>query len=135
MGIRRLGRIAAFQALYAWEDTRQDVDELLQFDWMDKRPDDTALAFASLLVRGTIENLDTIDERIREHLKKWTFERLNRVDLAILRSNAYALIHQKDIPANVTIDEAVEIAKQFGSPESYRFINGVLDGIHKATLS
>ena len=135
MGIRRLGRIAAFQALYAWEETGQPVDELLGFEWMDKRPDEATVVFAALIVRGTIENLDDVDGHIRNHLKKWSFERLNRVDLAILRTSVYALVHQRDIPANVTIDEAVEIAKQFGSPESYRFINGVLDGIRKATLS
>ena len=135
MGKRRLGRIAAFQALYAREETGQPVDDLLKFEWMDKRPDEESVIFASLIVRGTIENLDEIDTTITNHLKKWSFERLNRVDLAILRTSAYALVHQRDIPANVTIDEAVEIAKQFGSPESYRFINGVLDGIRKATLS
>lgn len=135
MGLRRLGRIAAFQALYAWEETRDDVDELVKFGWMDKRPDEMTVVFAALIIRGTIDNLDDVDAQIRLHLKKWSFERLNKVDLAILRTSAYALIHQNDIPASVTIDEAVEIAKQFGSPESYRFVNGVLDGISKATLS
>ena len=52
-----------------------------------------------------------------------------------MRTSVYALIYQTDIPASVTIDEAVEIAKKFGSPESYRFVNGVLDGIHSAILS
>lgn len=135
MGTRRFGRIAAFQALYAWEETEQSIDELLAFKWMDKRPDEDAIVFASFIVRGTIDNLDDVDQQIRNHLKKWSFERLSRVDLAILRTSAYALIYQKDIPATVTIDEAVEIAKRFGSPESYRFVNGVLDGISKATLS
>ncbi len=135
MGIRRHGRVAAFQALYAWEETDQSVDELVSFKWMDKRPEETTTVFASLIVRGTVDNLDSVDEQIKQHLKKWSFERLNKVDLAILRTSAYALIFQKDIPASVTIDEAVEIAKQFGSPESYRFVNGVLDGISKATLS
>lgn len=135
MGKRRHGRIAAFQALYAWEETGQSVDELVGFEWMDKKPDEESVVFASLIVRGTIENLEDIDGHIRNHLKKWSFERLNRVDLAMLRTSAYALVYQRDIPANVTIDEAVEIAKQFGSPESYRFINGVLDGIRKAILS
>ena len=135
MGTRRAGRIAAFQALYAWEESHQELEELLAFEWMDKRPDEQAAVFAALIVRGTVENLDILDDEIRLHLKKWSFERLNRVDLAILRTSAYALVYQKDIPATVTIDEAVEIAKKFGSPESYRFVNGVLDGIRKAALS
>lgn len=135
MGLRRQARITAFQALYAWEESHPDIGELLTFDWLDKKPDEQAAVFASLIICGTIENLETVDSEIRKHLKKWSFERLSRVDLAIIRTSAYALLFQKDIPGSVTIDEAVEIAKKFGSPESYRFVNGVLDGIRKATLS
>ncbi len=135
MGTRRHARIAAFQALYAWEESRPDTGELIEFGWLDKKPDEKALVFASMIVSGTLENIEDIDEQIRIHLKKWSFERLTKVDLAIIRTSAYALIYQKDIPSSVTIDEAVEIAKKFGSPESYRFVNGVLDGIRKATLS
>ncbi len=135
MGTRRQARIAAFQALYAWEESRPELDELLRFDWMEGKPDDKILIFASMIVGGTVENLESVDEYIRRHLKNWSFERLSRVDLAILRTCAYALVYQKDIPSSVTIDEAVEIAKKYGSPESYRFVNGVLDGIRKATLS
>lgn len=135
MGTRRQARIAAFQALYAWEESRPELDELLKFEWMEGNPDEKTVVFASLLVGGTIENLESIDEYIRRHLKNWSFERLSRVDLAILRTSTYALLYQKDIPSSVTIDEAVEIAKKYGSPESYRFVNGVLDGIRKATLS
>ncbi len=135
MGTRRQARIAAFQALYAWEESRTDLDELLKFEWIEGKPDTKTIVFASLLVGGTVENLESVDKYIRQHLKNWSFERLSRVDLAILRTSAYALVFQKDIPSSVTIDEAVEIAKKYGSPESFRFVNGVLDGIRKATLS
>ena len=135
MGARRHARIAAFQALYAWEESQSDTEALLGFDWLDKKLDEQAMVFASLIIGGTLENIRSLDDQIRLHLKKWSFERLSRVDLAILRTSAYALLYQKDIPSSVTIDEAVEIAKKFGSPESYRFVNGVLDGIRKATLS
>jgi len=135
MGTRRQARIASFQALYAWEESRPEIDELLGFSWMESRPDEQTRVFASLIAAGTIENIEQVDGYIRQHLKKWSFERLNRVDLAILRTSTYALVYQKDIPSSVTIDEAVEIAKKYGSPESYRFVNGVLDGIRKATLS
>ncbi len=135
MGSRRHARIAAFQALYAWEESHTDMEELLGFTWLDRKPDEQALIFASLIIGGTLENIEDIDDQIRLHLKRWSFERLSRVDLSILRTSTYALLYQKDIPYSVTIDEAVEIAKKFGSPESYRFVNGVLDGIRKATLS
>ena len=135
MGTRRQARISAFQALYAWEESHQEMEELIGFEWLDKKPDEQSAVFASLIITGTVENIGNIDEQIRQHLKNWSFERLSRVDLAILRTSSYALMFQKDIPPSVTIDEAVEIAKKFGSPESYRFVNGVLDGIRKATLS
>lgn len=135
MGARRHARIAAFQTLYAWEESHSDTEALFGFDWLDKKLDEQAMVFASLIIGGTLENIKSIDDQIRLHLKNWSFERLSRVDLAILRTSTYALLYQKDIPSSVTIDEAVEIAKKFGSPESYRFVNGVLDGIRKATLS
>jgi len=135
MGTRRQGRIAAFQALYAWEESHPGIEELVMFDWMEGKPDDQTLVFASMIAGGTIQNIELVDDLIKKNLKKWSFERLSRVDLAILRTSSYALVYQKDIPSSVTIDEAVEIAKKYGTPESYRFVNGVLDGIRKATLS
>ncbi|PIE04955.1 MAG: transcription antitermination factor NusB [Spirochaetales bacterium] len=135
MGIRREGRIVAFQALYAWEETRIEPAELIQFEWMDTPPEEKVRVFASLIVQGTLESLEDIDSWIRKCLKKWSFERLNKVDLAILRTGTYALLYQQDIPPSVSIDESVEIAKQFAAPDSFRFINGVLDGIRKAALS
>jgi len=135
MGARRQARICAFQSLYAWEDSKPPIDELLNFEWLESKPKEAARSFASLLVIGTIDNIERIDEQIREHLTKWSFDRLSKVDLANLRTSAYALLFQQDIPPSVTIDEAVEIAKKFGSDESYRFVNGVLDGISKAPLS
>jgi N utilization substance protein B len=135
MGTRRHARIAAFQAIYAWEETRTDAADLASLGWLDKQPEEDEHVFASLLIAGTLENMEEIDNKIRTNLRKWSFDRLARVDLAILRTSTYSLLYQKDIPSSVTIDEAVEIAKQFGTPESYRFVNGVLDGILKATLS
>ncbi|VDB00523.1 Transcription termination protein NusB [Olavius algarvensis spirochete endosymbiont] len=135
MGSRRQARICAFQSLYAWEESKPPFNELLNFAWLETEPGEATREFASLLVIGTVENIESIDKRIKKHLEKWSFERLSKVDLANLRTSVYALIFLQDIPPSVTIDEAVEIAKAFGSDESYRFINGVLDGINKAPLS
>lgn len=135
MGGRRKGRIIAFQALYSFDIAFREIDELFTFSWIDKerrgRLKEETLAFSRLLVKGTIENLPVIDEKIKEHLEHWDFSRLSRVDLAILRMSVFCLLYQPDIPATVTIDEAVDIAKEFGTDESYRFINGVLDSIQK----
>ena len=135
MGGRRKGRIIAFQVLYSFDIACQEIDELFTFSWIDEerrgRLKEETLAFSRLLVKGTIENLPVIDEKIKEHLEHWDFSRLSRVDLAILRMSVFCLLYQPDIPATVTIDEAVDIAKEFGSDDSYRFINGVLDSIQK----
>jgi N utilization substance protein B len=135
MGARRKGRILAFQALYAHELTGMPVGELAQFSWLDQESQEKikpeSIDFARLLIRGTIEKLADVDHYIRKQLEHWDFARLNKVDLAILRISAYCLIFQGDIPPSVTIDEAIDIAREFGTDDSYRFINGVLDGIRK----
>jgi len=89
------------------------------------------LVFAQLLIQGALDDLPHIDEVIKGQLENWDFARLNKVDLALLRMSVYCLLHQRDIPATVTIDEAVDISKAYGTADSYRFINGVLDGIRK----
>ena len=136
MASRRKARILAFQALYAWDMSGTPVRDLLDFSWLDEEKrdglDEELKTFARFIIAGAIENKDSVDGAIQEHLQNWSFERLKKVDLAILRMGAYSLLYQKDIPAQITIDEAIEIAKEYGSEDSYRFINGVLDGIWKA---
>lgn len=121
------------QALFSWETARQPLAELLEFEWIDRREEraDT-LVFSRLLVTGAIECLDEIDAVIEKHLEHWKVERLAKVDLAILRLGTYSLLHQRDIPASITIDEAVEIAREYGTDDSYRFVNGVLDAIRRS---
>lgn len=134
MGSRRQGRILALQSLYCWEMTGGPIESLLQFSWIDperkeKLAEDTVV-FARLLIQGTLENIDDIDSSIQARLEHWDISRLSKVDLAILRMSTYALFYQDDIPKSVTIDEAVDISKKYGNSDSYRFINGVLDGMH-----
>jgi N utilization substance protein B len=135
MGIRRKGRILAFQALYAHELSGLGQAELQALSWLDpeeqERVRQESLDFARLLIAGTLEKLPDVDAVIVRQLEHWDFSRLNKVDLAILRISAYCLLFQSDIPPSVTIDEAIDIAKEFGTDDSYRFINGVLDGIRK----
>ena len=138
MSSRRKARILAFQALYAWEASSTPVQEILQFPWLDASKleglDEESTTFTKLIVAGAIENIQTIDAAITAHLSHWPFERLKKVDLAILRMGAYCLLYQKDIPAQITIDEGIEIAKEYGSEDSFKFINGVLDGIHRGAV-
>ena len=134
MGARRRGRILAVQALYAWDINKQPVEGLCRFEWVDpeEREDlEEAFTFARLLLTGTLQEIEQIDELIRAQLEHWDFSRVSRVELAILRVSVYALRFQPEIPPRVVIDEAIDIAKRFSGDESYRFINGVLDAIHK----
>jgi len=134
MGARRRGRILAVQALYAWDINKQPVEGLCRFEWVDpeEREDlEEAFTFARLLLTGTLQEIEQIDELIRAQLENWDFSRVSRVELAILRVSVYALRFQSGIPPRVVIDEAIDIAKRFSGDESYRFINGVLDAIHK----
>ncbi len=138
MGARRKARIIAFQSLYRYDLSGAGLPELMDFSWMegekpDRAPEDM-LAFARLLIQGAIQNLPRIDETIRGQLENWDFSRLNRVDLAILRMSVFCLLYQSDIPPTVTIDEAVDISKSYGTADSYRFVNGVLDGVRKKLL-
>jgi len=132
---RRKARILAVQALYAWDMSGQTLADLLSFEWLDEdkkehyEPD--ILDFSKLMIAGTIEQIDVIDSIIKQHLEHWTFERLRKVDLAILRVGAYSILYQDDIAPQISIDEAIEIAKEYGSEDSYRFVTGVLDGIRK----
>jgi N utilization substance protein B len=130
---RRKGRILAFQALYCWEATHTPVEELMAFSWLESEKhaalDNEIADFSRLLIAGTIENVGTVDEMIKKHLQHWDISRLNRVDLAILRMSVYTLIYQGEIAPSIVIDEAIGISKEFGTDDSFRFVNGVLDSI------
>ena len=130
IGSRRKGRILAVQALYAWEMSQDEQDELLFGEGLESTDDGLASNdFARLLVQGTVRNSERIDGAIKTRLQHWDISRIARVDLAILRMSVYCLLYQPDIPASVVINEAVDIAKNFGSEQSFRFINGVLDAV------
>jgi len=106
-------------------------DEILTFSWLDKKYDEATIDFARLLVKGTQEDLQNIDDHIKRQLEHWDLDRVSYVDRAILRFSTYSLFSQDDVPDTVIINEAIDIAKIFGSDDSYRFVNGVLDGIRK----
>ena len=118
----------------------KDKDTLLSFNWVEDeklaRLGDASLTFARLLISGTLENIEKIDSVIKESLsEKWDFDRLSKVDLSILRISVYPLLFQKDIHPTIVIDEAIEIAKEYGSDDSFKFINAVLDYIRKSNAA
>ena len=123
------------QSMYRFEISRAPLEELLDYSWIGAQQRRSmapaTLEFASLLIAGCIDNLAAIDHEIDRHLEHWDIERVSRIDLSVLRVGTYCLLHQRDIPAEVTIDESVAAARQFGGEHSYRFVNGVLDGIYR----
>jgi len=139
MASRRKGRILAFQALYFWEANRVPLEELLCFAWLEEKKasslDNDIAVFSKLLTAGTVENIENIDKLIKSHLEHWDISRLNKVDLAILRISTYSLMYQKEIHSTITINEAIGISREYGTDDSFKFINGVLDNIRKTLVS
>jgi N utilization substance protein B len=141
MASRRKGRILAFQALYFWESSSRDgthrvpAEELISFNWLEEEKrlslDEGIAVFSKTLIAGTIENINEVDKIIKNHLENWDISRLNRVDLAVLRMSVYSLMFQNDISPSIIIDEAIGICREFGTDDSYKFINGVLDSARK----
>ncbi|MDA3809982.1 MAG: transcription antitermination factor NusB [Spirochaetaceae bacterium] len=134
MGIRRKARILAFQTIYSWDINHDSIENLLLFSWKKESINEDVAIFSKLLAAGTVENIIEIDALLKSNIKNWEFERLAKVDLAILRTSVYEMMFQDDVPVSVTINEAVEIAKSFGSDDSYKFINGVLDNIRRTEI-
>jgi N utilization substance protein B len=129
VGSRRKGRELALQILYAMDmnpsGQQPSPEQLLE----DEGVDFDALDFAQELVRGVGENRDLIDRKINEKSKNWAIPRMAKVDLNILRMATYELLLRSEIPKNVTINEAIEVSKKFGTADSSAFINGILDEI------
>lgn len=129
---RRKARILAFQALYSYDVGGEGLDELLALKWTEEKNDQEEVDFARLVISGTINHLAEIDSLIKGHLTgKWEFDRVNKVSIAILRISVFALLYQKDTSASIIIDEAIGLSKEFGTDDSFKFINAVLDHIRR----
>ena len=132
MGRRRQSREIALQLLYALDITRANAREVLRADWVEKRLSPENRDFTTTLVIGVIEHRDEIDALIQEYSTNWSLERIGLVERNILRFAIYELCFLPDIPPNVTINEAVEVAKKYGTDEAPAFINGILDRVKHA---
>jgi transcription antitermination factor NusB len=132
MGRRRQSREAALKLLYALDLTRVQVKEVLRAPWTDTLIPDQSRDFTANLVTGVMQHRDEIDTLIQECSTNWSLERIGLVERNILRFAIYELCFLPDIPPNVTINEAVEVAKKYGTEEAPAFINGILDRIKHA---
>ena len=136
MGVRRRGRELALQMLYQHELAGTDVGAMAaSFDELAQAPE-AVREFAVSLAGGVISKLPELDSRLVDQADNWRLERMAAVDRNILRLALYELLFATDTPPAVVIDEAVEIAKRFGSERSSQFVNGVLDGfLHRGTAT
>ena len=116
------------QYLYSWSlNQPADLIEDLRLFYEDQDQTRDYYAFADELIFGVIENIEVIDTKIGEIASNWDFERIAKIDLSILRMAICELLFRKDIPPVVTINEAIDLSKQYSAEESRRFVNGVLD--------
>ena len=125
---RRDGRMAAVQFLYSWEINRpDDLAHALELFFAEQEQPRDHFAFGEELIHGTIEHISEIDGHIRGLAQNWDFERIAKIDLSILRVGIYEMLYRKDIPPVVSINEAINLSKQFSNADAKRFINGILD--------
>jgi N utilization substance protein B len=132
MGIRRKAREYALQALYYIDIRRDDSPEALELYCSSFAPSTPAIPFFTRLVEGILKTRPRLDAAIERYSNNWKVSRMSCVDRNIMRIAVYELLYCQDIPTKVSINEAVDIAKKFGTEESGAFVNGVVDRIRIA---
>ena len=132
MGGRRKSRELALQMLFQWDMCRDSFAAVQNTFWsLNAGVDEEVICFANRLAEGTIENVEQIDVLLARHAEHWRVARMAAVDRNVLRLGTYELLIETTTPQAVVINEALEIARKFSTPESIQFINGILDSIRK----
>ena len=131
MGKRREGREAAVQLLFHWDmNVRQPLEEAdLNWFWQFRTANQPTKEFATRVAAGVIAEQVAIDEKISRYTANYELKRISAVDRNILRVAIYEMLFCNDVPPIVAINEAIDIAKKFGTEESGKFVNGVLDRV------
>jgi N utilization substance protein B len=129
LGSRRKARVLALQVLYQVDLTQDPLADTLEALWEGAEGSDEAHGFAGKLVLGVRAHMSELDALVQRTSEHWRIDRMPLVDRNILRLAIFEFLHCPDIPPRVTINEAVELAKRFGTAESGAFINGVLDQV------
>jgi len=133
---RTLARECALKILYRIEITKDAFDSSIKDFWsnMQKLDNKETQEFSNALVKGTCENLAKIDEIISKYAENWDITRIAVIDKNILRMAIFEMLYLEDIPPNVSINEAIELAKKYGDMDSGKFVNGILDKIKKMEI-
>jgi transcription antitermination protein NusB len=127
MGGRHEARLWAVQLLFQRDFNKGEVDKALAEFWLDKKATPKAQQFTEELVRGVEANAVELDDLIRKYAEHWDVKRMGAVDRNVMRVALYEMTRRSDIPPVVSINEAVEIAKDLSGVESGKFVNGILD--------
>ena len=130
---RRMSRETAMKLLYQMEIRRETSKASIELMIEETGLTGNDKEYVSFILNGVAENLVNIDQMIEKYLKGWKINRLSKVDLSILRLAVFEIFNADDIPVNVSINEAVEIAKKYSTDESASFINGVLSKLCEAS--
>jgi len=128
---RRTARELAFKLLFQTELQKSDIDEQIETFFQENEVEETQKEYILDIVRGARKEIAEIDKMFGKYLKGWKLGRLSKTDLSILRLAVYEILKREDIPQSVSINEAVELAKTYGTEESAAFINGVLGQVVK----
>ena len=135
MSGRRQNRLVAIQFIFMWNVNKSEsLEEALTLFFETQELERESFKFAEKLILGILENQEIIDSNIKQYSRNWAFDRIAKVDLAILRLAIYELLFRDDIPPIASINEAIELSKEFSTQDSKRFINGILDKV-KAQLN
>ena len=132
MGHRRKAREITLQILYEVDMGTHSPKEVLAQFWRREPVTDDIQAFATTLVEGVVRNMKEIDVLIETHSTNWKLSRMAVIDRNILRFAIFEIVYLSDVPVSVSLNEAIEVAKKYGTVDSGAFINGVLDNIAKS---
>ncbi len=131
---RRKAREYALQILFQLDIRKEKPSaSVLKHFWAEYKPDDEVKAFSEEIIKGTYKHVARINDLIHQCAKNWSLDRMAVVDRNVLRMAVYEILYRMDIPTSVTINEAIEIAKKFGTDESGAFVNGILDRVARMT--
>jgi N utilization substance protein B len=133
-GARRRARAVIFQALYEIDSTGHNAEKVISNLLVDKELSEENNAFIRETVKGVIQNKQKLDEYIKRFAPAWPINQLSSVDRNILRLAIFELLIDNKVPVKIAINEAVELAKKFGSDNSSRFVNGVLSSVNKLVV-
>ena len=132
---RTLAREHALKILYQFDITKRPIETVVDSYWKaEETKDQEIITYANLLAQGVCLHIKDIDQKISDYATNWQIKRMAIIDRNVMRIGLYELQHTTDIPPKVAINEAVELAKKYGDLESSKFVNGILDKIHKKEI-